>query len=535
MSRLGRGARPQPLIRSRALEIPTNTVPPALATTGPTNSPEIAYPGDVLSMTTGTWTGGPGAYRYEWRWSDVPQAIPGATSPTHTIDSNDIGHNITGRVWASNLNGESASFAVAQYANLDASTHILAPRSAAVSGGGGITTSGRKGGAAGTSSSSGGAQALAGRKGARVNSTVSGGGSVQAVSSGNGQAAVVATAGGNVQTAGSKQARSAAQASGGGNVVASGAQTPQTGGVLATALFGGGGRLGRSHPAVGLLPHGQVAMAAANPDARSGSVAGTGGGGITIRGAKGSIATTQRLGFLPPFIDVVTGVVMSGGGTQRTTYVRSQSGVGITTATAGGAIKTRAAKGARGTVTVTGGGTPVLGTSKGARGTTSATGGGQITTAFVVGESRSYALAMSGGGGITTRGAKTAFVTAPMSGGGTVTLRVARASRVTVAVTGGGTVSTTGTQGGPNVPGQVSVSGGGRLATVTRKAAAQPLQVSGGGSISVTGGRNVTGTVTVSGGGQIHTTRLSVAFAPAPRPRITRARRGRVRLTGVSN
>jgi hypothetical protein len=532
MARPGRGYQARAFINSRALAPPVNTVAPVLSTTGPT-SPHNGYPGDVLSMTTGTWTDSPSAFRYEWRWSDVPQAITGATSATYTLSALDVGHSVTGRVYASNLSGESA-FAVALFSDTEASTTVAAPRVAAVSGGGGATLTGRKGTASATAASGGGQLSGPIRKAAAGLVTASGGGALATVSAGNSVSAAFASAGGNLATTGRKQTTVTTQTSAGGTIAASGALTPQTGGILATGLFGGGGRVGRSHPVIGVMSRGQVPMGAANPEARSGTVAGTGGGSLAPSARKGGISTTQAQGFLPPFVDVLTGARMSGGGSLAVTYSRTQAKVGIATLTGGGLIAATARKSAAGTTTATGTGSLTLTGAKGGRGATTSTGAGSMTVVYVVGESRSYSVAMSGGGNLRTTANKTAVLSLAAVGGGTLTLRLARASTRAVTVVGGGSITTTATAGGANIPGSVSATGSGRLLTIARKGAAGAVPImAGGGSVTATTGRAAAGTVRVTGGGRVLTVRLTGSFAPAPRPRISRSRRGRVRLTGV--
>ncbi|MFX7155962.1 hypothetical protein ABTI15_19795, partial [Acinetobacter baumannii] len=52
---------------------PANTVAPALSSTS-------ATVGTALSVTTGTWSGSPTGFTYQWFYADTSVAISGATS-----------------------------------------------------------------------------------------------------------------------------------------------------------------------------------------------------------------------------------------------------------------------------------------------------------------------------------------------------------------------------------------------------------------------------------------------------------------------
>lgn len=67
---------------------PANTVPPAI--TGTTNL------GDVLTCSTGTWTGSPSSYAYQWTRNGTD--IPGETASTHTIVTADTARDLNCRV-----------------------------------------------------------------------------------------------------------------------------------------------------------------------------------------------------------------------------------------------------------------------------------------------------------------------------------------------------------------------------------------------------------------------------------------------------
>ncbi|HEY1540161.1 MAG TPA: hypothetical protein VGF63_12240 [Solirubrobacteraceae bacterium] len=85
---------------------PINTVPPAITGT-PTQ-------GQVLSTSTGTWTGSPApTYGYQWtRCATVCTAISGATSSTYTLAAPDVGQNIGVTVTATNAAGGASSNSV---------------------------------------------------------------------------------------------------------------------------------------------------------------------------------------------------------------------------------------------------------------------------------------------------------------------------------------------------------------------------------------------------------------------------------------
>lgn len=74
---------------------PSNTVAPTI--TG------YAVSGQVLTASTGTWTGSPTGYTYQWKRAG--SNISGATSSTYTLVSGDVGNAITVAVVASNTGG----------------------------------------------------------------------------------------------------------------------------------------------------------------------------------------------------------------------------------------------------------------------------------------------------------------------------------------------------------------------------------------------------------------------------------------------
>jgi hypothetical protein len=80
---------------------PANAAPPTIS--------GAATPGEVLSSTSGIWSGVPTSYKYQWQdcdaWGANCSAIAGATTTTYTVASSDIGHTIRVVVIASNPGG----------------------------------------------------------------------------------------------------------------------------------------------------------------------------------------------------------------------------------------------------------------------------------------------------------------------------------------------------------------------------------------------------------------------------------------------
>ncbi len=74
---------------------PVNTALPSISGT-----PE---PGSTLTATTGTWSGSPTGYSYQWYDEETP--ISGATGSTYTVTSSDIDHTIDVAATASNASG----------------------------------------------------------------------------------------------------------------------------------------------------------------------------------------------------------------------------------------------------------------------------------------------------------------------------------------------------------------------------------------------------------------------------------------------
>lgn len=80
---------------------PNNTGLPTI-----TGTPQ---PGDELTASTGTWTGGVRSYAYQWRRCDTGGAgctdVAGATGKTYGVRAADVGHSLRVTVTATNLAG----------------------------------------------------------------------------------------------------------------------------------------------------------------------------------------------------------------------------------------------------------------------------------------------------------------------------------------------------------------------------------------------------------------------------------------------
>ena len=85
--------------------VPVNSVAPSV--TG------IARTGETLSASTGTWSGSPTAYAYQWKRSLTSNGsysdIPTATSSTYLVPESDVGYYIKAAVVASNVAGSSSA------------------------------------------------------------------------------------------------------------------------------------------------------------------------------------------------------------------------------------------------------------------------------------------------------------------------------------------------------------------------------------------------------------------------------------------
>lgn len=97
-----------PAARSAA----TNTIriPPPTSTAKPQVSGD-AQEGQTLSATTGTWTGSPDSFAYQWKrcLSGQCTAIPGATAATYVLSGAEVGTRARVRVTASNAGGRASA------------------------------------------------------------------------------------------------------------------------------------------------------------------------------------------------------------------------------------------------------------------------------------------------------------------------------------------------------------------------------------------------------------------------------------------
>jgi hypothetical protein len=84
---------------------PANTAPPGI-----TGTPIV---GGTLTASTGTWSGSPTSYAYQWRRCDLTGAnctsISGATSQSYTVGQGDAGYTIRVTVTAANGAGSTSA------------------------------------------------------------------------------------------------------------------------------------------------------------------------------------------------------------------------------------------------------------------------------------------------------------------------------------------------------------------------------------------------------------------------------------------
>jgi len=84
---------------------PSNTVPPAISGT--------ARSGQTLTAGSGSWTGAPTTYGYQWQscnaLGESCSDIPGATGPAYVAGEGDVGSTLRVRVTATNAGGSSTS------------------------------------------------------------------------------------------------------------------------------------------------------------------------------------------------------------------------------------------------------------------------------------------------------------------------------------------------------------------------------------------------------------------------------------------
>jgi predicted outer membrane repeat protein len=81
-----------------AASVPVQTAPPTISGT--------PLPGDTISCSTGTWSGSPTGYTYQWDRDGQP--IPGATGATYTVQIGDEAQTLSCVVTASNQTGPGA-------------------------------------------------------------------------------------------------------------------------------------------------------------------------------------------------------------------------------------------------------------------------------------------------------------------------------------------------------------------------------------------------------------------------------------------
>jgi len=102
----------------------------------PTTNPQIEgnnespFVGDTLTATTGSWTGTPTGYTYQWDRCDAAgdrqncTGIAGATAKTYTVAKADVGHKLRVRVTATNADGS----ATKDSAGTGVVSHDVAPK-----------------------------------------------------------------------------------------------------------------------------------------------------------------------------------------------------------------------------------------------------------------------------------------------------------------------------------------------------------------------------------------------------------------------
>ena len=92
--------------------VPRSVTPVAPANTGAPTITGTAQEGQVLSASTGTWSGtAPITYAWQWRRGGV--AIAGATASTYTLAGADVGSTITVSVTATNSAGSASATSAA--------------------------------------------------------------------------------------------------------------------------------------------------------------------------------------------------------------------------------------------------------------------------------------------------------------------------------------------------------------------------------------------------------------------------------------
>jgi hypothetical protein len=348
--------------------------------------------------------------------------------------------------------------------------------------------------------------------------TGSGGGGSSLSGSKGGRLLTTTTAGGNSSLAVLKGGAWSLAASAGGSGSLSGIQTPTTGGITATFLMGGGGRVGRSHPVHLATASGGARLSASNPDVRTGALVTSAGGSGTLAGRKGGISTTPVAIAAPPpvFVTVLllSGLRASADGSFAYAYTRTAVQVGSLTGSAGGTGTFRAAKASAGALTGPGGPQAALTVRKGGRGSLTGSAGGSFTYSYTRFEARNGSLASSAGGTGTLRASKQAAVVVTGSAGGQLTPRTAKGGRGALATSAGGGLTYTYVRGGLAAIGTLTGSAGGSGTLTTRKGIVSlTILSSAGGSATATHIKGATLALSASGGGNGTFTR---AAADAP-------------------
>jgi hypothetical protein len=102
----------------KATSAATSTVvPPAPANTAAPAVSGSDVEGDTLKASTGTWTGSPTSYAYQWEDCNTAGAacsdLGGATAQSYTLASSDVGHTLRVIVTASNSGGHNSATSAA--------------------------------------------------------------------------------------------------------------------------------------------------------------------------------------------------------------------------------------------------------------------------------------------------------------------------------------------------------------------------------------------------------------------------------------
>ena len=99
---------------------PPTVPPPPPAPPTPTTAPEVAgtpVEGSLLTASSGTWSGEPGSFSYQWErcagGGGECVAIAAATASSHTLASADVGHRIRVLVTASGAGGTTSAASAA--------------------------------------------------------------------------------------------------------------------------------------------------------------------------------------------------------------------------------------------------------------------------------------------------------------------------------------------------------------------------------------------------------------------------------------